>query len=77
MNDHTDTDRATFTAMTQSTEADWRKIAKAANAFNGELADRVIAHLKMLKGDCGGFSVDRLEHSLQSATLAYRDRKDE
>jgi predicted HD phosphohydrolase len=31
----------------------------------------------MLKGDCGGFSVDRLEHSLQSATLAYRDRTDE
>ena len=29
----------------------------------------------MLKGDCGGFAVDRLEHSLQSATLAYRDRE--
>jgi predicted HD phosphohydrolase len=31
----------------------------------------------MLKGDCGGFLVDRLEHSLQSATLAYRDKMDE
>jgi len=31
----------------------------------------------VLKGDCGGFSVDRLEHSLQSATLAHRDRMDE
>jgi predicted HD phosphohydrolase len=41
------------------------------------LANRVLAHLRLLKGDCGGFSVDRLEHSLQSATLAYRDRMDE
>src|SRR5258708_5734788 len=77
MPDHSEMDRATFTAMTEGTQADWQKIAAAANAFNGELANRVLAHLQMLKGDCGGFSVDRLEHSLQSATLAYRDRMDE
>jgi predicted HD phosphohydrolase len=77
MSDHSETDRATFTAMTESTQADWQKIATAANAFNGELANRVLTHLQMLKGDCGGFSVDRLEHSLQSASLAYRDRMDE
>jgi predicted HD phosphohydrolase len=77
MTEHTDMERASFTAMTESTQADWMKIAAAANAFNGGLADRVLAHLKMLKGDCGGFSVDRLEHSLPSATLAYRDRMDE
>ena len=77
MTDPIDMERASFTAMTDSTQADWMKIAAAATAFNGELANRVLAHLKMLKGDCGGFSVDRLEHSLQSATLAYRDRMDE
>jgi len=77
MSDHCEMDRAAFTAMTESTQADWQKIATAANAFNGELANRVLAHLQMLKGDCGGFSVDRLEHSLQSASLAYRDRMDE
>ncbi len=77
MSDHCETDRATFTAMTESTQTDWQKIAAAANAFNGELPNRVLAHLQMLKGDCGGFSVDRLEHSLQSASLAYRDRMDE
>jgi len=77
MTDHNDPERASFTAMTESTQADWMKIAAAANAFNGDLANRVLTHLKMLKGDCGGFSVDRLEHSLQSATLAYRDRMDE
>jgi predicted HD phosphohydrolase len=76
MSEH-EMDRATFTAMTESTQGDWKKIATAANAFNADLPNRVLAHLRMLKGDCGGFSVDRLEHSLQSATLAYRDRMDE
>src|SRR5258708_40318040 len=77
MSDHARMDGAPFTALTEGTQADWQKIATAANAFNGELANRVLAHLQMLKGDCGGFSVDRLEHSLQSATLACRDRMDE
>jgi predicted HD phosphohydrolase len=77
MIDPSEMDRATFKAMTEGTQADWGKIATAAIEFNVGLADRVLAHLKMLKGDCGGFSVDRLEHSLQSATLAYRDRMDE
>jgi predicted HD phosphohydrolase len=70
-------DRANFRAMSESTQEDWMKIAAASMGFNGELPNRVIAHLKMLEGDCGGFAVDRLEHSLQSATLAQRDGMDE
>jgi predicted HD phosphohydrolase len=38
-------------------------------------ADR--AHLKLLEGDFGGFPVDRLTHSLQTATRAWRDGRDE
>jgi len=70
-------DRATFRSMSESTREDWMKIAGASAGFSRELPGRVIAHLKMLEGDCGGFAVDRLEHSLQSATLAYRDGMDE
>jgi len=70
-------DRAQFHAMAEGTQADWLKIASAAVPFNKDLPDRVLAHLKLLEGDCGGFAVDRLEHSLQSATLAHRDRMDE
>lgn len=69
--------RAQFKAMAEGTPDDWMKIAAAAAPFNRDLPNRVIAHLKMLEGDCGGFAVDRLEHSLQSATLAYRDGMDE
>ncbi|HEX4532603.1 MAG TPA: HD domain-containing protein [Rhizomicrobium sp.] len=70
-------DRAQFHAMADGTQDDWMKIAKAAGAFNRELPGRVLTHLKLLDGDCGGFAVDRLEHSLQSATLAHRDGMDE
>jgi predicted HD phosphohydrolase len=70
-------DRANFRAMSESTQEDWMKIAAASIGFSRELPKRVIEHLKMLAGDCGGFAVDRLEHSLQSATLAHRDGMDE
>jgi predicted HD phosphohydrolase len=70
-------DRAQFHAMTDGTQDDWMKIAAAAQGFNKELPDRVLAHLKLLHGDSGGYAVDRLTHSLQSATLAHRDGMDE
>jgi len=41
------------------------------------LPDRVLAHLRLLDGDFGGFLVDRLTHSLQAATLAHADGRDE
>jgi predicted HD phosphohydrolase len=70
-------DRAQFKTMAESTQDDWMKIAAASMAFNRDLPNRVLAHLQMLAGDCGGFAVDRLEHSLQAATLAHRDGMDE
>ncbi len=70
-------ERAHFRAMSQSTAEDWSKISSAAHSFNRALPERVLAHLKLLEGDCGGFAVDRLEHCLQSASLAYRDGMDE
>src|SRR5215469_11598107 len=70
-------DRAQFRAMVDGTQADWMKIGAAAQPSNRALPDRVLTHLKLLAGDCGGFAVDRLTHSLQSATLAHRDGMDE
>jgi predicted HD phosphohydrolase len=69
--------RATFKTMAQGTQADWMAIAQAGMAHRGEHPDRLIAHLKMLGGDHGGFAVDRLEHSLQTATRAFKDGRDE
>jgi predicted HD phosphohydrolase len=70
-------DRAKFHAMTEGTQDDWAAIMRAAAPHRGELADRMLAHLKLLDNDFGGFAVDRLEHSLQTATRAHRDGRDE
>jgi predicted HD phosphohydrolase len=59
--------------MTEGTQQDWAIIAQAMGPFIFELPDRVLAHLKMLAGDCGGFAIKRLQHSLQTATRAYKD----
>jgi predicted HD phosphohydrolase len=69
--------RAKFTDMTTSTKQDWDIIAKQFMAFASHLPDRIIQHLKLLEGDFGGFPVDRLTHSLQTATLAHEDGQDE
>jgi predicted HD phosphohydrolase len=71
------TNRATFTRMQESTREDWACILPEAMAMAKSLPDRVLAHLKLLDGDHGGFPVDRLTHSLQTATLAHQDGRDE
>jgi len=70
-------DRASFSDMAESTAEDWRIIVPHFMAYARELPDRVLAHLRLLDGDFGGFPVDRLTHSLQTATRAYRDGRDE
>ena len=67
-------DRAAFTSMTEGTQDDWAAIVRAGMAHQGEHVDRILSHLKLLDGDYGGFAVDRLEHSLQTATRAHRGR---
>ncbi len=69
--------RATFTDMAHSTAEDWKIILPEAVSFAKALPDRIITHLQLLDGDFGGFPVDRLTHSLQTATLAHRDGRDE
>ena len=69
--------RATFTTMEASTDEDWARIGAEFLTFSQTLPDRILAHLRLLDGDYGGFAVDRLTHSLQTATRAYRDGRDE
>jgi predicted HD phosphohydrolase len=69
--------RASFTTMERSTADDWAVIGVNFVEFARRLPDRVLAHLRLLDGDYGGFAVDRLQHSLQTATLAERAGEDE
>ena len=68
---------AQFTRLQDSTQEDWQLIGAEFMQFSKKLPDRIIAHLQLLEGDFGGFSVDRYTHSLQTATRALRDGRDE
>lgn len=69
--------QARFTHMQEGTQQDWAIIASDFRAYASQLAERILAHLRLLDGDFGGFPVDRLSHSLQTATRAWRDGRDE
>jgi predicted HD phosphohydrolase len=75
--DETPLARARFTTMTQGSAEDWAAIGRAALAQGGQHVDHLLAHLQRLADDDGGFAVDRLEHSLQTASRAFRDGRDE
>jgi len=66
-----------FIHMADGTREDYQLLARLEDEFTACTGDRVLAHLRELSGSVGGYQIDRLEHSLQSATLAYRDGADE
>jgi len=69
--------RARFRAMSEGTADDWMKIASHFGPFATAGGKRVLDHLRLLEGDYGGFPIDRLTHSLQTATRAHRDGRDD
>jgi len=69
--------RAAFKSFEESTADDWAKIVPQLEITQGLVAERVIGLMHDLRFDHGGFPVDRLEHSLQTATRAERDGRDD
>lgn len=69
--------RTHFIRMEDSTQQDWQIIGGEFQRFAQGLPDRVMQHLMLLEGDYGGFPVDRFTHSLQTATRALRDGRDD
>ena len=66
-----------FTSMAAGTREDYELLELLEAQFASGTADRVLDQLRGLAGSLAGYQVDRLEHSLQSATRAYRDGADE
>ena len=64
--------RTRFAAMAESGVEDWTIIRSAFQPFARRLPERILSHLRLLDGDLGGFPIDRLQHSLQTATRAHR-----
>jgi predicted HD phosphohydrolase len=67
----------TFTRMQDATREDYKLIGRHSLEFFAGLPDRVLSHLELLASDTGGYAVSRLTHSLQTATRAERDGRDE
>jgi predicted HD phosphohydrolase len=69
--------RASFGSMEVSTQDDWEIIVSQFLPYAKALPNRILDHLRLLDGDFGGFPVDRLTHSLQTATRAHHAGRDE
>jgi predicted HD phosphohydrolase len=69
--------QAAFRSFEESTREDWAIIGENFMEYAKHLPDRVLAHLELLRGDFGGFPVDRLHHSMLCATLAQQGGEDE
>lgn len=72
-----DNAQTTFTAMRNANREDYQQIGRHSIEFFGGLPDRILTHLSLLAGDTGGYAVDRLTHSLQTATRAKNDSRDD
>jgi predicted HD phosphohydrolase len=66
-----------YTRLDQGTAEDFAVLREASRPFKAAQAERVLAYLKTLQASYSGEQVDRYEHSLQTATRAYRDSADE
>jgi predicted HD phosphohydrolase len=66
-----------FTAMAEATEADHALLQPLEQAFVDDLPDRLLVSFDRLASSFLGYQIDRRQHSLQSATRALRDGRDE
>jgi predicted HD phosphohydrolase len=68
---------AQYRTMAEGTKEDYELVFEHFKAFERTLPDRVLATLKTLDKSYPGEMVHRLTHSLQTATRAHRDGRDE
>src|SRR6476661_1477823 len=66
-----------FTRMADGTAEDYALLDRVGEAYLQELPDRLMTALEELRTSYSGYQVSRYEHSLQGATRAHRDGRDE
>jgi predicted HD phosphohydrolase len=70
-------DQVSFTQMQDGTAEDWALLERSEDEFNAGLPERILGAVDTLNGSYGGYKVSRYTHSLQAATRAMCDGKDE
>ena len=69
--------KVSFTEMKKGTKEDYLFLDKHEKNFASKTADRLIKFMSSLTETLEGYQVSRLEHSLQSATRAYKNGESE
>ncbi len=69
--------KVSFTEMKKGTKEDYLFLDKHEKNFASKTADRLIKFMSGLTQTLEGYQVSRLEHSLQSATRAYKNGESE
>ena len=69
--------KVSFTEMKNGTKEDYLFLDKQEKNFANKTAERIIEFMSNLTETLEGYQVSRLEHSLQSATRAYRKGESE
>ena len=69
--------KVNFTQMKNGTKDDYLFLDRHEKSFANKTAERIIEFMSNLTETLEGYQVSRLEHSLQSATRAYRNGESE
>jgi len=68
---------ATYTRMADGTKEDYLLLGEHSKPFLNQVADRALTLLVSLQDSYPGNLIDRYQHSLQTATRAFRDEAQE
>ena len=69
--------KVNFTEMKKGTKEDYLFLDKLEKEYVGETACRVLKFLSRMTTTLEGYKITRLEHSLQSATRAFKNKESE
>ena len=69
--------KVNFTEMKNGSKEDYVFLDKLEKEYVGETADRILNFLSRMTETLEGYKISRLEHSLQSATRAYKNNESE
>ena len=69
--------KVNFTEMKNGSKEDYLFLDKLEREYVGETADRILNFLSRMTTTLEGYKITRLEHSLQSATRAFRNNESE
>ena len=69
--------KVSFTEMKKGTKKDYLFLDKHEKDFADKTAERILKFMSNLTETLEGYQISRLEHSLQSATRAYKNKESE